>query len=132
MKSRQARVWPSVCGGRPYPDTVGSRPSSSVGWPHISTPIGRPGACCAAAVPAQTAATSSADVFPRIAYRQATLSTRGSRMVLFVTELRPDSCVVAEVRESPNHNERTADVKADILELHYTGTLIDEGEAQRL
>src|SRR5262245_66471681 len=114
MKSRQARVWPSVCGGRPYPDTVGSRPLSSVGWPHISTPIGRLSACCPAAVPAQTDATSSADVFPRIAYRQATLSTPGSRMLSFVTELRPDSCVVAEVCESPIHNEEMDDVKADI------------------
>src|SRR5215471_6548671 len=53
-------------------------------------------------------------------------------MVLFVTELRPDSCVVAEVRESPNHNERAADVKPDILVLHYTGMPTAEGAVQRL
>jgi len=53
-------------------------------------------------------------------------------MVLFVTDLRPDSCVVAEVRASPNHNERAADVKPDILVLHYTGMPTAEGAVQRL
>ena len=31
-----------------------------------------------------------------------------SRMVMLVPDLRPDSSVVAEVRPSPNHNERKA------------------------
>jgi len=53
-------------------------------------------------------------------------------MVLFVNELRPDSCVVAEVRESPNHNERAAGVKPDILVLHYTGMPTAEGAVRRL
>jgi N-acetylmuramoyl-L-alanine amidase len=42
-------------------------------------------------------------------------------MVLFVSEFRPDSCVVAEVRASPNHGERRSDAKPDMLVLHYTG-----------
>ena len=42
-------------------------------------------------------------------------------MVLFVSEFRPDSCVVAEVRASPNHGERKGGVKPDMLVLHYTG-----------
>jgi N-acetylmuramoyl-L-alanine amidase len=42
-------------------------------------------------------------------------------MVLFVSEFRPDSCVVAEVRESPNHGDRKDGVKPDIILLHYTG-----------
>ncbi len=42
-------------------------------------------------------------------------------MVLFVSEFRPDSCVVAEVRESPNHGERKDGAKPDIIILHYTG-----------
>jgi N-acetylmuramoyl-L-alanine amidase len=42
-------------------------------------------------------------------------------MVLFVSEFRPDSCVVAEVKASPNHGERRNDAKPDMLLLHYTG-----------
>jgi N-acetylmuramoyl-L-alanine amidase len=42
-------------------------------------------------------------------------------MVALVSALRPDSCVVAEVRESPNHGERRRDSKPDMLLLHYTG-----------
>jgi N-acetylmuramoyl-L-alanine amidase len=42
-------------------------------------------------------------------------------MVLFVSEFRPDSSVVAEVRASPNHGERKAGVKPDMVVLHYTG-----------
>jgi N-acetylmuramoyl-L-alanine amidase len=35
--------------------------------------------------------------------------------------MRPDSCVVAEVRPSPNHGERKQDAKPDMIVLHYTG-----------
>jgi N-acetylmuramoyl-L-alanine amidase len=42
-------------------------------------------------------------------------------MVMLVPELRPDSSVVAEVRPSPNHGERKAGVKPDMIVLHYTG-----------
>src|ERR1043166_8482707 len=42
-------------------------------------------------------------------------------MVLFVSEFRPDSLVVAEVRASPNHGERKTGMKPDMLVLHYTG-----------
>jgi N-acetylmuramoyl-L-alanine amidase len=42
-------------------------------------------------------------------------------MVALVSALRPDSCVVAEVRESPNHGERRGDSKLDMILLHYTG-----------
>jgi N-acetylmuramoyl-L-alanine amidase len=33
----------------------------------------------------------------------------------------PDSCVVAEVKPSPNHGERTAGRRPDMIVLHYTG-----------
>lgn len=46
---------------------------------------------------------------------------RCPRMVMFVSEFRPDSCVVAEVRASPNHGERKAGAKPDMVVLHYTG-----------
>jgi N-acetylmuramoyl-L-alanine amidase len=42
-------------------------------------------------------------------------------MVLLVSEFRPDSLVVAEVRASPNHGERKTATKPDMLVLHYTG-----------
>jgi N-acetylmuramoyl-L-alanine amidase len=42
-------------------------------------------------------------------------------MVLLVSEFRPDSCVVAEVKASPNHGERKPGAKVDMLVLHYTG-----------
>ena len=42
-------------------------------------------------------------------------------MVLLVSEFRPDSCVVAEVKASPNHGERKGGAKPDMLVLHYTG-----------
>ncbi len=42
-------------------------------------------------------------------------------MVLFVSEFRPDSCVVAEVKASPNHGERRGAGQPDMLLLHYTG-----------
>ena len=43
-------------------------------------------------------------------------------MVMLVSELRPDSCVVAEVRASPNHSERKNGMMPDMIVLHYTGT----------
>ena len=42
-------------------------------------------------------------------------------MVMLVSDLRPDSCVVAEVRPSPNHNERKGGARPDMIVLHYTG-----------
>ena len=42
-------------------------------------------------------------------------------MVMLVPDLRPDSSVVAEVRPSPNHNERKGGVRPDMILLHYTG-----------
>ena len=44
-----------------------------------------------------------------------------SRMVMLVPDLRPDSSVVAEVRPSPNHNERKGGARPDMILLHYTG-----------
>ena len=43
-------------------------------------------------------------------------------MVMLVSELRPNSCVVAEVRASPNHSERKNGMMPDMIVLHYTGT----------
>src|SRR5262245_45673144 len=37
------------------------------------------------------------------------------------SELRPESSVVAEVRASPNHNERKGSGTPDMIVLHYTG-----------
>jgi N-acetylmuramoyl-L-alanine amidase len=42
-------------------------------------------------------------------------------MVALVSAFRPDSCVVAEVRPSPNHGERKLPGKPDMIVLHYTG-----------
>jgi N-acetylmuramoyl-L-alanine amidase len=42
-------------------------------------------------------------------------------MVMLVSNLRPDSSVVAEVRPSPNHNERKGGARPDMILLHYTG-----------
>src|ERR1700722_4591062 len=42
-------------------------------------------------------------------------------MVALVSALRPDSCVVAEFRPSPNHGERKNNAKPDMIVLHYTG-----------
>ena len=42
-------------------------------------------------------------------------------MVALVSAFRPNSCVVAEVRASPNHGERKLDAKPDMIVLHYTG-----------
>jgi N-acetylmuramoyl-L-alanine amidase len=40
---------------------------------------------------------------------------------MFVSELRPDSSLVAEVRPSPNHGERQGGGAPDMILLHYTG-----------
>jgi len=42
---------------------------------------------------------------------------------MLVSEFHPDSCVVAEVRASPNHGERKIAGAPDMLVLHYTGVL---------
>jgi N-acetylmuramoyl-L-alanine amidase len=42
-------------------------------------------------------------------------------MVTVLSAPRPDSCVVAEVRSSPNHNERRNGLMPDMIILHYTG-----------
>jgi N-acetylmuramoyl-L-alanine amidase len=52
-------------------------------------------------------------------------------MVALVSELRPDSCVVAEVRPSPNHGERKGGAVPDMIVLHYTG-MPDNDAAIRL
>src|SRR5262249_44708981 len=56
----------------------------------------------------------------------------GPRMVRLVSELRPDSCVVAEVRPSPNHNERKDGAKPDMILLHYTGMRDNEAAIPQL
>jgi N-acetylmuramoyl-L-alanine amidase len=57
---------------------------------------------------------------------------RLSQMVSLVSELRPDSCVVAEVRASPNQNERKNDMEPDTIVLHYTGTRDVEDKIRQL
>jgi N-acetylmuramoyl-L-alanine amidase len=42
-------------------------------------------------------------------------------MVILTSEFHPDSCLVAEVRSSPNFGERKDGSKIDLLLLHYTG-----------
>jgi N-acetylmuramoyl-L-alanine amidase len=53
-------------------------------------------------------------------------------VVLLVSEFRPDSCVVAEVKASPNHGERRGGVKPDMLVLHYTGMQESRAALDRL
>jgi N-acetylmuramoyl-L-alanine amidase len=50
---------------------------------------------------------------------------------MLVSELRPDSSVVAEVRPSPNHSERKNGMSPDMILLHYTG-MRDNEAALRL
>ena len=64
--------------------------------------------------------------------RLVRLSNAVSQMVSLVSELRPDSCVVAEVRASPNHNERKNDMEPDTIVLHYTGTRDVEDKIRQL
>ena len=42
-------------------------------------------------------------------------------MAALVSELRANSCVVAEVRPSPNHGERKGGIQPNMILLHYTG-----------
>src|SRR5271165_720550 len=53
-------------------------------------------------------------------------------MVTVVSELRPDSCVVAEVRPSPNHSERKGGALPDMIVLHYTGMRDNEAAIRQL
>ena len=53
-------------------------------------------------------------------------------MTMLVSELRPDSCVVAEVRPSPNHSERRNGIFPDMIVLHYTGTRDNESAIRQL
>ena len=55
-----------------------------------------------------------------------------SRMATLVSELRPDSCIVAEVKPSPNHSERRGNVLPDMIVLHYTGTRDNEAAIRHL
>ena len=50
---------------------------------------------------------------------------------MVASELRPESSVVAEVRSSPNHNERKGGDAPDMIVLHYTG-MPDDQDAIRL
>jgi len=51
---------------------------------------------------------------------------------MLVSELRPDSSVVAEVRPSPNHSERKDGVAPDMIVLHYTGMRDNEAAIRHL
>ncbi len=53
-------------------------------------------------------------------------------MVALVSAFRPDSCVVAEVRASPNHGERKLGAKPDMIVLHYTGMADTEAAVAKL
>jgi N-acetylmuramoyl-L-alanine amidase len=53
-------------------------------------------------------------------------------MAILVSELRPNSCVVAEVRPSPNHNERQGGVVPNMIVLHYTGMPDCEAALKRI
>jgi N-acetylmuramoyl-L-alanine amidase len=53
-------------------------------------------------------------------------------MIMLVSELRPDSCVVAEVRPSPNHGERRNGAAPDMIVLHYTGMPDDQAAIRQL
>src|SRR5262245_61518468 len=51
---------------------------------------------------------------------------------MVASELRPESSVVAEVRPSPNHNERKGGDAPDMILLHYTGMPDDQDAIRRL
>jgi N-acetylmuramoyl-L-alanine amidase len=53
-------------------------------------------------------------------------------MVTLASELHPDSSIVAEVRRSPNHSERKAGVKPNMIVLHYTGMRDNEAALRQL
>ena len=54
------------------------------------------------------------------------------RMATLVSELRANSCVVAEVRPSPNHGERKGVVAPNMIVLHYTGMSDNEAALKLL
>jgi N-acetylmuramoyl-L-alanine amidase len=51
---------------------------------------------------------------------------------MVASELRPESSVVAEVRPSPNHNERKGGGTPDMIVLHYTGMPDDQAAIRQL
>jgi N-acetylmuramoyl-L-alanine amidase len=53
-------------------------------------------------------------------------------MVMLASELRPDSSLAAEMRPSPNHNERKYGTKPNMIVLHYTGMRDDEAAVRQL
>jgi N-acetylmuramoyl-L-alanine amidase len=53
-------------------------------------------------------------------------------MVVLVSEFHPDSCLVAEVRSSPNCGERRTGARIDMLVLHYTGMLAADAAVKHL
>jgi N-acetylmuramoyl-L-alanine amidase len=53
-------------------------------------------------------------------------------MAMLVSELRPDSCVVAGVRPSSNHSERKVGALPDMIVLHYTGMRDNEAAIRQL
>jgi N-acetylmuramoyl-L-alanine amidase len=48
-------------------------------------------------------------------------TARPNVMIMSRGEFSAESCVVAEVRPSPNHGERNSGVRPDMILLHYTG-----------
>jgi N-acetylmuramoyl-L-alanine amidase len=53
-------------------------------------------------------------------------------MAMLLNELRADSCLVADVRPSPNHGERQGGVLPDMIVLHYTGMRDNEAAIRAL
>ena len=53
-------------------------------------------------------------------------------MAVVASKLHPDSCLVAEVRPSPNHNERGNGALPDMIVLHYTGMRDNEAALRAL
>jgi N-acetylmuramoyl-L-alanine amidase len=53
-------------------------------------------------------------------------------MVALVSAFRPDSCVVAEFRPSPNHGERKNGAAIDMLVMHYTGMQDSDAALRKL
>ena len=53
-------------------------------------------------------------------------------MVMSRREFPAESCVVAEVRPSPNHGERKGNQRPDMILLHYTGMPDARGALERL
>jgi N-acetylmuramoyl-L-alanine amidase len=53
-------------------------------------------------------------------------------MAVLSSELRPDSCLVAEVRPSPNYGERNGGALPDMIVLHYTGMRDNEAAIRHL